>query len=194
MIEAHSDDAANITKVLTEAHTVVQLPPVNVADPSNPFNATDPSNIDLQELTKLRYNHQTKQAASGVRTSKKPSLAPKQLSLRQQLHRNTVDLIKKQGEVGVGSGVDRFLRWQSTTSGTSQTIGASSVALNPPTGNAANAAINAQAIAKRVWCHILYMSTCVYLMIVLRISDGAKMYFVRNTTYQTSWPRPGSPA
>lgn len=157
MIEAHSDDAANITKVLTEAHTAMQLPPINVADPSNPFNATDPSNIDLQELTKLRYSHQTKQAALGVRTSKKPFPAPKQLSLRQQLHQNTVDLIKKQGEVGVGSGVDRFLRWQSTASGTNQTTDAGPVALVPPTGNAANAAMNAQAIAKRVWCHILYM-------------------------------------
>jgi hypothetical protein len=123
---------------------------------------------------------------SGVRTSKKPSLAPKQLSLQQQLHQNAVDLIKKQGDVGVGSSVDRFLRWQSTASGTSQTTDAGPVALVPPlvppTGNAANAAINAQAIAKRVWCHILYMYTCLYLMIVFRISDGAKMYFVRSSS------------
>jgi hypothetical protein len=146
MIEAHSDDAASITKILVQANAVT-LPPVNIADPSNPFNATDPSNIDLQELPKLRYDHQTKQAASGVRTSKKPPPTLRQLSLRQQLHQSTVDLIKKQGEVGIGSGADRFLRWRSTASGTTD---AGPVALAPPTGNAANAAMNAKAIAKRV--------------------------------------------
>lgn len=162
MIEAYSDDAANITEILTQAHhdVLVPLPPIDISDPSNPFNAADPSNIDLQELTKLRYNHQTKQAASGVRTSKKPSesFASKQLSLRQQLHQNTVNLIKKQGEVGIGSGIDRFLRWQSTTSGTNRTTNAGPVAaLVPPTGNAANAAINAETIAKRVWFYLLYI-------------------------------------
>lgn len=149
MIEAHSDDAANIAGILALA-TPVQLPPVNVARPSNPFNAADPSNIDLQELIKLRYDHQTKQAASGVRTSKKPSPSadmPKQLSLRQQLHQSTVDLIKKRGEVGIGSGADRFLRWHSTASVMTD---ASPVAPAPLTGNAANAALNARDIGKQV--------------------------------------------
>lgn len=159
MIEAHSDDAANITEILTQAHhdALVPFPPIDISDPSNPFNAADPSNIDLRELTKLRYNHQTKQAALGVRTSKKPSFASKQLSLRQQLHQNTVNLIKKQGEVGIGSGIDRFLRWQSTASGTNRTTIAGLVAPVPPTGNASNAAINAETIAKRVWFHLLYI-------------------------------------
>ena len=148
MIEAHSDDAANIAEILALAKPV-QLPPVNIARPSNPFNAADPSNIDLQELLKLRYENQTKQAASGVRTSKKPSPTgiPKPLSLRQQLHQNTVDLIKKQGDVGIGSGADRFLRWRSAASVVTD---ASPVVPAPLTGNAANAALNARDIGKRV--------------------------------------------
>jgi hypothetical protein len=150
MTEARSDDAANITGILALASAsanAVPLPPVNIAGPSNPFNAADPSNIDLQELLKLRYDHQTKQAASGVRTSKKPPPLLKQLSLRQQLHQNTVDLIKKQGEVGIGSGADRFLRWHSTATVTTD---ASPVAPAPLTGNAANAAMNARDIGKQV--------------------------------------------
>jgi hypothetical protein len=163
MIEAQSDDAANITKILAQANAV-PLPPVNIAEPSNPFNAADPSNIDLQELPKLRYDHQTKQAASGVRTSKKPSPTGtlKQPSLRQQLHQSTVDLIKKRGEVGVGSGADRFLRWCSSGSTASGMTDAVPVVL-PPTGNAANAAMNAQAVAKRVRCRRL----CIHLPTII---------------------------
>ena len=67
-------------EVLRQARTPVPLPPINIADSSIPFNAADPSNVDLQELKRLWYDHQTKRAASDERTSKKPSLTSKQLS------------------------------------------------------------------------------------------------------------------
>jgi len=46
------------------------LPPVNINEPKNPFNSTDPSNINLSYLTQLWFSHQTKQAALGICTSK----------------------------------------------------------------------------------------------------------------------------
>jgi hypothetical protein len=65
-----------ISHILLQCHhaAATSLAPVNSDEPENPFNLTDPSTIDLSVLTSLHFSHQTKQAETGVHTSKKKYL------------------------------------------------------------------------------------------------------------------------
>ena len=70
MDEAFSDDAAHIAAyILPNAGFTGQLPPINDPIPNDPFNAYDPSLIDLTEFVRLRFSHQTKQATTAHRNT-----------------------------------------------------------------------------------------------------------------------------
>lgn len=135
-MEALSDDAVYIAETLAAS-----LPAPNDNRPSNPFQSAllDPSSIDLSELVKLRFAHQTKQAASGVRTmSRKPTHAQTVLTDRHKMLRALQGVVKQQQEIGVSTGAERALRW------------GNSIKTSPTAGNAANAAAVATTSATAV--------------------------------------------
>jgi len=125
------------------------LPPVNIPDePTNTFdtNEADISSLSFDKLVRLRFAHQTKQAATGVRTRTRASTAPadddtqvekdtqKRETERQSLLHRFNEVIKQQQERGKGTGAERGLRWGTT----------------PAAGNAANAADAAAARSTKV--------------------------------------------
>lgn len=122
--EAFSEDAEQISHVLSKCASgnaaAASLPPVNINEPNKyPFNVADPSSIDLSVLTSLRFAHQTKQAASGVRTSKTcrtedTQTAPKELTNRQAILKGFSNIIREQGEKGAGTGSVVTTRLNST--------------------------------------------------------------------------------
>jgi hypothetical protein len=146
MTEAYSDDAAHIASVLLAAHgdrLANSLPAVNVLEPEiNVYSSA--SKIDISELFHLRYQHQTKQAETGVHkfgnlcNSKSESAQmdqhkAKPLTERQQILRRFSEIIKQQNDRGIGMGLERAARWKATA-----------------TGNSANAAMTASAALTKV--------------------------------------------
>ena len=125
------------------------LAPVNIPDePTNAFdtNKADLSSLSFDKLVQLRFTHQTKQAATGVRTRTHTSTVPadddtqvekdthKRETERQSLLRRFNEVIKQQQDRGKGTGAERGLRWGTT----------------PAAGNAANAADAAAARSTKV--------------------------------------------
>jgi hypothetical protein len=127
------------------------LAPVNIPDePTNTFdtNKADLSSLSFDKLVRLRFAHQTKQAATGVRTRMHASTPPayddtqvepekgtqRRETERQSLLRRFNEVIKQQQDRGKGTGAERGLRWGTT----------------PAAGNAANAADAAAARSTKV--------------------------------------------
>jgi hypothetical protein len=170
--EAFFEDSVQITNVLSlcGSAAATSLPPVNVNEPENPFHGADPSNIDLSFLTQLRFSHQTKQAASGIRTSKKSSHtsttpAEKDLTNRQVILQGFAEIIRERGEKGVGTGLERAARWRNPAPGgrSGEIDGISAPTL--AAGNSANAAAVADGNAKRVCTSKLHLLTsCGFLL------------------------------
>ncbi|KIJ91177.1 hypothetical protein K443DRAFT_115413 [Laccaria amethystina LaAM-08-1] len=110
--DALSEDAITIARFLADS-----LPaPNSVLDkPTLPYLDLDMSGIDIQSLIDLRHAHQTKQAASGVRTTTRTqanSIAQSALSERQAILRGFKEVIKQREEVGAGTGIKRSKRWR----------------------------------------------------------------------------------
>ena len=157
MDEAFSEDAGHIAHTLSQCGTSAKsLPTVNVNEPNNPFDTLDPSNIDLSHLIQMRFLHQTKQATTGVRTTKtRPPGLPsdglepkaKELTERQKILKGFANIIREQGEKGIESGVGRALRWTQRNSVPGQQGETNMIMM---AGNSANAAAVADATAKRV--------------------------------------------
>lgn len=163
--EAFAEDAEQICQVLSKCSNT-SLPPVSINEPETPFNLADPSSIDLTVLTSLRFDHQTKQAASGVRTSKKSHLkvsefesghsstssSTKVLTNRQAILLGFSKIIREQGEKGAGTGANRLRRWTERNPAPGGRISGIDGVEAPEivSGNSANAAAVADATAKRV--------------------------------------------
>ena len=150
MDEAFSDDAAHITASLPKASFAGQLPPINDPIPNDPFNAYDPSLIDLTEFVRLWFSHQTKQVTTGIRTTTQaPSEGSKILTERQQVLQRFSEILRQQEEKGVGTGLERAARWMhvnvSTTASDVTVAGGGT-----GNGNSANAAAVAKAAATTV--------------------------------------------
>jgi hypothetical protein len=140
-------DAATIAESLAAC-----LPPPNVEETTEIFDShmSDIAFLDMDELVKIRFAHQTKQALTGVRTNVKAVDATLSSGKQKQSHKQHVQtqlnrIIKGLDERGVGSGLGRAVRWQNSKTGDS----ARSAVL---TGNAANAVQAANTQAKTV-CH-----------------------------------------
>ena len=139
------------------------LPPVHIEHRANPFAIDDPSALDLQELVKRRFPHQTKQGATGVKNCSK-STTPINLSSHSPsddniYHEKTKQterqkmlchFAKQQGDRGIGSGLERSARWRNLTAGAGGG-GTESTASAPATGNSKNAAESAKAAATKVF-------------------------------------------
>ncbi|KAI5884956.1 uncharacterized protein SCHCODRAFT_01176952 [Schizophyllum commune H4-8] len=97
--------------------------------------------LDLDTLVRLRQKHQTKQAADGTRTRSVPVhdsevADDERASLRAQISERLRDCLRQNSEIVQGTGKERLARW---TEGDGQA-----------SGNAANAAAMADAVAKKV--------------------------------------------
>jgi hypothetical protein len=127
---------------------LVALPPVQ--DPfteatehhtrSKPFGLGNLStNVDFTSLVSLRRQHQTRQAAAGVRTQQlSPTEAvPQTTRIRQKILRELSQVLKLEEDVAPGSGVERNTRW----TGVAKTLSK---------GNASNAAVVSDIDAKKV--------------------------------------------
>ncbi len=138
--EAFYDDASNISDILQgvqSAHSGDRLPPAQHMQPMSPFKSLDAADIDISQLISLRHEHQTKQASSGIRKRDDRSAelgeASKELTERQRLLKAFSEIIREQGDKGVGSGKERTERWRNNgVPGNEQVPRAS--------GNSANAA------------------------------------------------------
>jgi hypothetical protein len=151
-VEALSDDAAHI------ARTLKSLPAPNTNQSCNPLQSAllDISSVELGQLVELRFAHQTKQAASGVRKTvgRKQSEKQKTLTEKQVLVRELEAIIKEQAEIGPGTGVERAIRWTgrnpAAQAGGRDGNMDGEVAAVPAAGNSANAVAVATASARTV--------------------------------------------
>lgn len=158
LIETYSDDALHIATTLEGVMMADSLPPVQINEHANPFDIEDPSTLDLQELVNLRFAHQTKQGATGVKNYSHSAHADSSLASdktgqqgtrqteRQKLLHRFAEIIKQQCDKGIGTGLERSARWRKITAGESEGLG-------EPTGNAKNAAASAKAAATKVSNH-----------------------------------------
>ncbi|KAL1661458.1 hypothetical protein GGF50DRAFT_61078 [Schizophyllum commune] len=130
-----------------EFHSLqIELPALQLPDsPSQIIFGTpggyEPHELDLDSLVRLRQQHQTKQAADGTRTRSAPahdseSTSDERASLRAQISERLRDCLRQNSEIAQGTGKERLARW---TEGNAQA-----------SGNAANAAAMADAVAKKV--------------------------------------------
>jgi hypothetical protein len=117
------------------------LPPVQVRDESSRplgHGVTQYNDLDFEMLIEMRRKHQTKQAASGVRTKK--TNVPGD-TLRGQIIRQFHEALKEaQDERAAGTGVEWDVQWRGEA---------------PATGNAANAAAVAATVSKKVSLSLL---------------------------------------
>lgn len=125
----------------------ISLPPVNAPDePTKPLGRGDIDfdSLDFKALVDMRYSHQTKQAANGVRTkqhqeSDEDQADTKGKTVRWQLIRQFNEALKEsQDDQAVGTGYERSARWHAGDGKETSS-----------TGNSANAAAAASALTKR---------------------------------------------
>lgn len=120
------------------------------------YGATEPdyTSISLDTLVEWRLNHQTRQAANGVRVKKGPSnsKSPQEISARRQLIRGFHQVLKEEEqERGICTGSNRNLHWSRTPAagGRDGEINGAA-ALAPSNGNSLNAVVVATAVANKV--------------------------------------------
>lgn len=133
------------------------LPAVRVPDePSHPLGhgklRSDDLNFEI--LINMRRAHQTKHAATGIRTK---LTKPADESIRGRILQEFHEALKEaQDERGAGTGLERVARWherEPAPGGRGGIIGGAS-APGFPSGNVANAAVVAGNVAKQV-CALL---------------------------------------
>jgi hypothetical protein len=112
--------------------------------------------LDFEMLINMRRQHQTKQAATGVRTKKFKTDSSHNTTLRGKIIRELHEMMKEaQDDVAVGTGADRDRRWTASDNRAPAPGGREGIIDGVPApdilaGNAANAALAAAAVAKRV--------------------------------------------
>ncbi|KAL6306598.1 hypothetical protein BKA93DRAFT_885233 [Sparassis latifolia] len=153
--EEHEEEEilADVANVIEHCLTESRGPALDSSSPSADYalqsSFEDAVDVDIRELITLRRSHQTKQAASGVRTRGQTDDAGQ--SPRRLLLRQFQDIIKQEQERGVGSGLERAARWKNPgISGSSEDTSTSTAADREKSGNAANAAAVATSQAKKL--------------------------------------------
>ncbi|KAK7045865.1 Methionine--tRNA ligase, mitochondrial [Paramarasmius palmivorus] len=129
-LDATADDAAHIAHVLAVSLPAPNHPDSNI-HPLQTASSTDCLQIDLDQLVQIRRDHQTRQAETGVRTAKTKQVLSPLATQRIAILKEMSEIMKEDEERGVGTGLERAARWQTTT------------------GNAANAATVAKATASK---------------------------------------------
>jgi hypothetical protein len=140
------------------------VPSVRVDEVAQPlgYGATNPNfnEVDFDVLVDMRRQHQTHHAATGVRTKgagEKPLLdAQKDISLRRQIIRRFHEVLKEEQDHAPCTGSDRKIHWRAPAPGARDGQVDGETAPTLESGNSANAALSAQAVAKKVcWSEIL---------------------------------------
>jgi hypothetical protein len=125
-------------------------------DPSRPLGhgAMQYGDLDFEMLINMRRQHQTKQAAIGVRTKKFKANSSDTTTIRGKIISELHEMLKEaQDDVAIGTGADRGRRWTDNRvpapggrDGLIKGVAAPEISA----GNATNAALAAAAAAKRV--------------------------------------------
>ena len=156
-VDALSEDATTIAQFLADSLPAAHS---DLDKPTLPYLGLNLSGVDIDNLIDLRHAHQTKQAASGTRTTQTQAVTPTNstaqsaLSERQAILRGFRDAIKRREEVGAGTGVERSMRWRQPAPGGRDGEVNGEVAEPAAAGNSANAVVAATAAAKRVSVNI----------------------------------------
>ena len=134
------------------------LPAVRLQDePSRPLGhgTVRYGDLDFEALIEMRRKHQTKQAATGVRTTKSK---PTSGTLRGRIIREFHQALKEaQDEQAVGTGIERKARWRQPAPGGRDGIIDGAHAPDLAAGNSANAAATAAIVAKQACIHVFFL-------------------------------------
>jgi hypothetical protein len=109
--------------------------------------------LDFEMLINMRREHQTKQAAIGVRTKKFKADSSDATTIRGKIIHELHEILKEaQDDMAIGTGADRSRRWNDNRvpapggrDGVIKGVAAPEISL----GNATNAALAAAAVAKK---------------------------------------------
>ncbi|KAF9481696.1 hypothetical protein BDN70DRAFT_991713 [Pholiota conissans] len=157
------DDSEKLEEVITSEYSEVQamirrfnrpLPPLRLPDqPTTTVIGRGTlkfDRLDFDTLVQMRRNHQTKQAAQGVRTKlTKPTNEDKSTALRSKILREMHGALKEaQDEAAMGTGLERQQRWRAPAPGGRGGLVEGVAAPDLAAGTSANAAVSADAIAK----------------------------------------------
>jgi len=118
-------DDDELEEVVSDKYTRIQdvsrlhdisIPAVQLADdPSRPLghNAMQHGDLDFEMLITMRRQHQTKQAATGVRTRKfKADSSQSETTMHGKIIHKLHEMLKEaQDDIGIGTGADRGQRW-----------------------------------------------------------------------------------
>ncbi|GLB37771.1 hypothetical protein LshimejAT787_0408220 [Lyophyllum shimeji] len=133
---------------------VNNLPALKIQETAKPLGRgmVTFESLDFNMLIKMRREHQTRQAALGVRTKQTSDAGDgkaEKPSIRRQVIRKFEEALKEvQDERAVGTGSERVIRWRhSAPGGRDGEIEGEHEGLLPA-GNTANAAVAAAAVAK----------------------------------------------
>ena len=144
--EMYERDAAVLGQVLADCLSAVQDP--NEQAPSAARYLTSP--LDFTVLVKLRDKHQTIQADEGI-CSQGPGKTPStEETEHQALLRQYNEILKDRQDRGIGTGVERAMRWRHPAPGGGQGHIKDLPAPVPTPGAAANAAEVSASHAKKV--------------------------------------------
>ena len=155
MEEVISDEYVRIQEVSRLRD--VSIPAVQLADEdTRPLGrgTMQYEDLDFEMLVNMRRQHQTKQATTGVRTKKFKEVSSDETTTRGELIRELHEALKEaQDDVAIGTGANRRDRWTDNrvpAPGGREGIINGATAPDVQAGNAANAALTAAAVAKKV--------------------------------------------
>ena len=107
--------------------------------------------LDYEMLVSMQWQHQTRQAALGIR-NKKPKEKGDGTSIRQQTIVWFHEALKvAQDEIAIGTGKEREARWRQSARGGTRSLTDGLAAPVPASGNAYNANVNATIVAQKVF-------------------------------------------
>lgn len=106
----------------------------------------------------------------------------KVLTQRQQILRGFAEIIRECGDKGVGTGLERSARWRNPAPGGRGGQVNGVVASAPAAGNSANAAVAADAVAKKV-----SKCSCSQWLLTFNISISHSGIESSETNYRKSW-------
>jgi hypothetical protein len=132
------------------------LPPVRVPDDlSNPLGRGNIhfGDLDFSMLIEMRRVHQTKYAVTGVRKRLENKTNTARVKVIQEFH-NVLKAV--QDDSAIGTGIERLARWRTAAPGGREGIVDGTRPPNLGPGNAANAAMAAATVSKKV-CRSSYL-------------------------------------
>ncbi|KAL0572455.1 Methionine--tRNA ligase, mitochondrial [Marasmius crinis-equi] len=137
LLEAAADDNAQIASTLAnslpapnDTMNTASIHPVQTAA------VVDTDFVDIHRLVQLRKEHQTEQAATGIRTARERQEPSSVAKRRFELLKEMNEILKDSEQRGVGTGLERSVRWTQAFKGAKG-------------GNAGNAAAVARATATK---------------------------------------------